>query len=116
MSKYAKLTTNLTGLTVARNPINTLGSLYGRSLRALAKMPADYPYRKHTEQIVSERAAMVKSATTIEELEKKINCGQIEEVIIQAENEVALARMLLETRAWEPLVNEPPANQWKWPM
>ena len=53
--------------------------------RALAKMPADYPYRKHTEQIVSERAAMVKSATTIEELEKKINCGQIEEVIIQVQ-------------------------------
>merc|ERR1712020_663805 len=95
MSKYAKLTTNL---------------------RALAKMPADYPYRKHTEQIVTERAAMVKAASTIEELEKKLDCGQIEEVIVQAENEVALARMLLETRAWEPLVNEPPPNQWKWPM
>jgi len=116
MSKYAKLTTNLTGLAVAKTPVNTLGSLYGRCLRALAKMPADYPYRKHTEQIVTERAAMVKAATTIEDLEKKLDCGQVEEVIIQAENEVALARMLLETRAWEPLVNEPPANQWKWPM
>ena len=35
---------------------------------------------------------------------------------LQAENEVALARLMLETRAWEPLVNEAPPNQWKWPM
>ena len=83
MSKYAKLTTNLAGMAVARTPVNTLGSLYGKCLRALAKMPADYPYRNHTEQIVTERAAMLKSAASIEEFEKKLDCGQIEEVIIQ---------------------------------
>ena len=83
MSKYAKLTTNLAGMAVARTPVNTLGSLYGKCLRALAKMPSDYPYRNHTEQIITERVAMVKSASSVEELEKKLDCGQIEEVIIQ---------------------------------
>ena len=46
-------------------------------------MPADYPYRKHTEQIVTERAAMLKATENIAEIEKKLDCGQIEEVIIQ---------------------------------
>ena len=41
---------------------------------------------------------MVKSTQDIKELEKKINCGQIEEVMVQAENELSLARMILETR------------------
>ncbi len=54
--------------------------------------------------------------TDTRELETKINCGQIEEVIIQAENELELARKILEVKAWEPLVEEPKPTQWKWPM
>lgn len=50
------------------------------------------------------------------ELEKKIGCGQIEEVILQAENELRLARNMLEWKAWEPLKAPAPQNQWKWPM
>jgi len=129
-----KLSTNLTRLEVARNPVHSLGVLYSKTLRALAKMPADYPYRKYTEevspfsthplvqssrplsQIIQERASMVKATADLQELEAKINCGQIEEVIIQAENELDLSRKLLEVKAWEPLIEEPKANQWKWPI
>ena len=63
-----------------------------------------------------ERAALVKNEANIGELEKKINSGQIEEVIIQAENELKLSRKILEWKSWEPLVAEAPANQWKWPI
>jgi NADH dehydrogenase (ubiquinone) 1 alpha subcomplex subunit 5 len=76
----------------------------------------DFFFRKHTEQIVTARAALVKSLVNVAELETKINGGQIEEVIIQAENELNLSRKVLEWKSWEPLIAEAPANQWKWPI
>lgn len=59
---------------------------------------------------------MVKSEPNVEKLETKINGGQVEELILQAERELNLARRMVEWRAWEPLVKEAPPNQWKWPI
>ncbi|XP_023341363.1 NADH dehydrogenase [ubiquinone] 1 alpha subcomplex subunit 5 [Eurytemora carolleeae] len=112
----AKAFTGLTGLKVAVNPTHTLGVLYSKTLRALAKMPAEYPYRKQTETLVVQRADIIKNTPTIMEAEQKIGMGQIEEVIIQAENELVLARNILEWRAWEPLAEKAPKDQWKWPL
>lgn len=111
-----KFSTNLTRLAVEKQPHVKLALVYGKNLRALAKMPSDYPYRKHTESIIMARAALVKNESNVAELEKKINCGQIEEVIIQAENELSLSRKILEWKSWEPLMAKPPVNQWKWPL
>ncbi|XP_006897495.1 PREDICTED: NADH dehydrogenase [ubiquinone] 1 alpha subcomplex subunit 5-like [Elephantulus edwardii] len=49
----------------------------------------------------------------VKKLEQQLQGGQIEEVIFQAESELSLARKMIQ---WEPLVEEPPANQWKWPI
>ncbi|XP_054255398.1 NADH dehydrogenase [ubiquinone] 1 alpha subcomplex subunit 5 isoform X3 [Indicator indicator] len=54
--------------------------------------------------------------TDVQKLEDKLNSGQIEEVIVQAENELSLARKMIQWKPWEPLVEEPPSDQWKWPM
>ncbi|XP_045624914.1 NADH dehydrogenase [ubiquinone] 1 alpha subcomplex subunit 5 [Procambarus clarkii] len=111
-----KVSTALTGLPVARNPHHTLGVLYGKIMRCLQKMPHDAAYRKYTEQIIGERSALVKTEADVSKLEKAISCGQIEEVIQQAENELTLARKMLDWKPWEPLVQEPLPGQWKWPI
>merc|ERR1711973_570425 len=116
MASYSKVITGLTGMNVAKNPTHTLGVLYSKNLRALAKMPLDYPYRKNTESLINERVSILKQSNTIEEAEKKIGMGQIEEVIIQAENELVLSRSILEWKSWEPLAEQAPVNQWKWPL
>merc|ERR1711862_703343 len=99
----SKISTNLTRLAVSKNAHTKLALIYSKNLRVLAKMPSDYAYRKHTESLVMERAAFVKNEPIVADLEAKINGGQIEEVIIQAENELNLSRKILEWKSWEPL-------------
>ncbi|KAJ8973336.1 hypothetical protein NQ317_004648 [Molorchus minor] len=110
-----KATTGLTGLAVAKNPHHSLGVLYSKILRTLQKMPESAAYRKHTEEIIKERSQMLKANACIETVEKQIGCGQIEEVIVQAENELILARKMLNWKPWEPLLKQSPPNQWSWP-
>lgn len=49
------------------------------------------------------------------EIERKLAGGQIAEILIQANNELSLAKSLLNLKPWEPLVAPAPKNQWKWP-
>lgn len=115
MSGVTKLTTGLTGLKVAKNPHHTLGVLYGKIMRTLNKMPEDAAYRRYTSAIISERVGILNSSNDVEQVECKIGAGQIEEVIVQAENELVLARKMLTWKPWEPLIKEAPATQWQWP-
>uniref|UniRef100_A0A2K6SRA5 NADH dehydrogenase [ubiquinone] 1 alpha subcomplex subunit 5 n=1 Tax=Saimiri boliviensis boliviensis TaxID=39432 RepID=A0A2K6SRA5_SAIBB len=52
----------------------------------------------------------------VQKLEDQLQGGQLEEVILQAERELSLARKMVQWKTWEPLVEEPPADQWKWPI
>ncbi|XP_037036352.1 NADH dehydrogenase [ubiquinone] 1 alpha subcomplex subunit 5 [Bradysia coprophila] len=115
MAEFIKATTGLTRLVVSKNPHHTLTSLYGKTLRALAKMPPTAAYRIHTEKIITERARIVANNQNVGDVENKINCGQIEEVIVQAENELLLARKMLGWKPWEPLATAAPPQQWDWP-
>lgn len=51
-------------MAVAPNAHHTLGALYGKILRTLKKMPEDAAYRKYTEEIVRERAAVLTQVTS----------------------------------------------------
>lgn len=53
--------------------------------------------------------------TDVFEIEKKIGCGQVEELIVQAENELVLSRKFLSWKPWEPLQRQAPPRQWDWP-
>lgn len=115
-SRVLKESTRLTGLAVSKNPHLSLTILYEKLLKTLNKMPDNAAYKQHTKQLVESRFNLVKTIQDPVELEKKIDCGQIEEVIKQAEYELMLSRKMLEWKPWESLVAEPPKNQWKWPM
>uniref|UniRef100_A0A3B3QDY7 NADH dehydrogenase [ubiquinone] 1 alpha subcomplex subunit 5 n=1 Tax=Paramormyrops kingsleyae TaxID=1676925 RepID=A0A3B3QDY7_9TELE len=116
MAGLLKKTTGLVGLAVSQNSHERLRILYTKILGSLQTMPQDAAYRRYTEPIINERFNHVKMEPDVEKLEKKINCGQIEEVILQAESELTLSRKMTEWKPWEPLIEEPPANQWKWPI
>ncbi|XP_039366600.1 NADH dehydrogenase [ubiquinone] 1 alpha subcomplex subunit 5 [Mauremys reevesii] len=116
MAGALKKTTGLVGLAVSETPHEHLRILYTKILTALQKIPKDAAYRKYTEQIVNERLNMVKTEPNVQKLEDKMKSGQIEEVIIQAESELFLARKMAQWKPWEPLVEEPPTDQWRWPI
>lgn len=89
---------------------------YRATLKYLGEMPESATYRQATETLTKKRLQLVTSEPDVSQLEQKIGCGQIEEVIWQAKEELDLAKNMLRWRAWEPLVEQPPKNQWKWPI
>jgi NADH dehydrogenase (ubiquinone) 1 alpha subcomplex subunit 5 len=112
----SKITTNLTGLAVQTNPHHMLSVLYGKILDITNKIPDSAKYKQHTKALVQDRLNMVQTIKDVPTLEAKINSGQIEEVIKEAEYELKLAKTLLQTKPWEPLIGEAPVDQWKWPI
>ncbi|XP_060052485.1 NADH dehydrogenase [ubiquinone] 1 alpha subcomplex subunit 5 isoform X2 [Erinaceus europaeus] len=110
------MTTGLVGLAVCDTPHERLKILYAKILDVLDQIPKNAAYRKYTEQITNEKLSMVKAEPNVKKLEEQLQSGQIEEVIVQAENELSLARKMVQWKPWEPLVDEPPTNQWKWPI
>ncbi|XP_040115488.1 NADH dehydrogenase [ubiquinone] 1 alpha subcomplex subunit 5 [Moschus berezovskii] len=116
MAGLLKKTTGLVGLAVCETPHERLKILYTKILDVLGHIPKNAAYRKYTEQITNEKLSMVKAEPDVKKLEEQLQGGQIEEVILQAENELSLARKMIQWKPWEPLVEEPPASQWKWPI
>jgi NADH dehydrogenase (ubiquinone) 1 alpha subcomplex subunit 5 len=57
----------------------------------------------------------VLQTANVKSIEDKIGCGQIEELILQAKNEMRLAEKMIEWKPWEKLMQEAPSNQWTWP-
>ncbi|KYM96539.1 NADH dehydrogenase [ubiquinone] 1 alpha subcomplex subunit 5, partial [Cyphomyrmex costatus] len=107
--------TYLTGLAVCKYPHQDLIPLYKRILNELQKFPKDYIYRKETEEVVKARLSIMQENENIQVAEDKINSGQVEELIIQARNELSLTQKMLHWKPWEKLTQEAPPNQWTWP-
>ena len=112
-----KVSTGLTGLPVHPDGATALRMLYGKILRVLDRMPEEAAYRQYTASIIGERLEIVQThGDDLGTLEAKINCGQVEELIQQAEQELFLARKMEKWQPWEPLIEEAPPSQWKWPL
>ncbi|KAI9318369.1 ETC complex I subunit conserved region-domain-containing protein [Dichotomocladium elegans] len=109
-----KATTGLTGIPVHPNPRPHLIQTYNKTLTALSRLPATAVYRQATEALTQQRLSVVEGTENIAEIEQSIGNGQIEELIIQAEEELKLVAKMEEWKAWEPLQVPVPKGQWQY--
>ncbi|UZJ52706.1 hypothetical protein CBS101457_002026 [Exobasidium rhododendri] len=127
----AKATTELTGLAVHPAPVQALSETYNKTLSFLQSLPSESVYRQATQALTESRLAALKKVesfqqdamnsgdkekveSVIQQLELEIDAGQIEEVVIQANDELKLAAKMLEWKSHEPLEHPPAPHQWSY--
>ncbi|KAK9458231.1 ETC complex I subunit conserved region-domain-containing protein, partial [Dipodascopsis uninucleata] len=106
--------TGLTGIYTYPDAIPRLRRLYYETLELLKDFPEDSVYKKSVEGLTTFRKSIVDEVEDIQEAEKKIGGGLIEEILIQAGEEYRLAEKMLEWKPWEPLQEQPPEGTWEY--
>eukprot|EP00581_Thalassiosira_minuscula_P006623 CAMPEP_0183704192 /NCGR_PEP_ID=MMETSP0737-20130205/1612_1 /TAXON_ID=385413 /ORGANISM="Thalassiosira miniscula, Strain CCMP1093" /LENGTH=192 /DNA_ID=CAMNT_0025931017 /DNA_START=24 /DNA_END=602 /DNA_ORIENTATION=+ len=99
-----KTSTGLVGLEVDHDAVPKMITKYQALLDKLAAsdMPPDAQYRINVEKIARFRiAAAQNNLDDPEKVEELCNCGQVEELVIQADNEMIVMDMYLRNRWWE---------------
>ena len=105
--------TGLAGIHQHPDPRPALISLYKLTLTAMEKgFPKESIYRQSVEALTKNRLAIVEAEEITENIEKKIGGGLIEEIIIQADEELMLAKELSGLKVWEELEEKPLEDQW----
>lgn len=105
--------TGLAGLYQHPNPRPALISLYNYTLNYLQKnFPEHSVYRQSVEAMTKSRLKIVEENEIKEVIENKIGGGLIEEIVVQANDELALAKDLSSLKAWEELEEKPLDDQW----
>ncbi|KAG7807088.1 hypothetical protein KL921_004512 [Ogataea angusta] len=105
--------TGLTGIHQHPNPRPVLIKLYNSTLTKLKeKFPEESVYRKSVESLTKSRLAIVEANDVVEQIEQKIGCGLVEELIIQANEEYELLHKMAEWRVWDELEEKPLPDQW----
>lgn len=107
-------TTGIFGLAVHPDPRPALISLYSRTLEAAKALPESASYSQAVKAVAQHRLQVVQSTTNAAEIEAKIGAGQVEELIVQAEDELKLMEKMKEWRAWEPIEVPEPPKQVSW--
>ncbi|XP_021557687.1 NADH dehydrogenase [ubiquinone] 1 alpha subcomplex subunit 5-like [Neomonachus schauinslandi] len=90
--------------------------LYTKTLDVLEQIPKNAAYGSYAKQIANEKRSLVKVEPDVKKLEDQgrldqLQGGQLAEGILEAANEVSLARKMIHWKPREPLVEEPPVNQ-----
>ncbi|ODQ52404.1 hypothetical protein SAICODRAFT_30828 [Saitoella complicata NRRL Y-17804] len=107
-------TTGITGLAAVAKPRPVLLEHYKNTLAALSELPSHAVYRQATEALTKHRQSIVEATESADEIEQKIGAGLIEEVILQAETELSLAKKMKEWKPWEALEEPAPKGQWEY--
>ncbi|CAO3686751.1 unnamed protein product [Rhizopus stolonifer] len=112
---FVQPSTGITGVRVHPSPRPHLIQTYNQTLEALSRLPTTAVYRQAAEAFTQQRLSIVESTENVDEIESKIDVGQIEEIILQAEDELKLVAKMEEWKSWEALETPIPEGQWKYP-
>ncbi|XP_013686838.1 probable NADH dehydrogenase [ubiquinone] 1 alpha subcomplex subunit 5, mitochondrial [Brassica napus] len=94
-----KQTTGIVGLDVVPNARAVLIDLYSKTLKEIQAVPEDEGYRKAVESFTRHRLNVCKEEEDWEAIEKRLGCGQVEELIEEAQDELTLIAKMIE---WDP--------------
>lgn len=115
-----KQSTNITGLAIQSSPLSDLTSTYNKTLSILTSLPEESVYRQATQALIQHRNSVVeqfnlpsttstpsldnndflnKHEEAISRVEQELDAGQIEEVLVQAKDELELATKMID---WQP--------------
>merc|ERR1711871_427165 len=95
-----KATTNLVGLEVQKDAPKVLTELYAKTLEDVKALPADAEYRVNVEKITNYRLKVVQEKELIDDIESVMGL-QVEEMIVEAEDELKLIPQMLDWKPWE---------------
>ncbi|MBA0685299.1 hypothetical protein Goari_012968 [Gossypium aridum] len=85
-----KETTGIVGLDVVPNAREVLIGLYNKTLKEIQAVPEDEGYRKAVESFTRHRLKVCQEEEDWEMIEKRLVCGQVEELIEEARDELTL--------------------------
>jgi NADH dehydrogenase (ubiquinone) 1 alpha subcomplex subunit 5 len=85
-----KETTGIVGLDVVPNAREVLIGLYTKTLKEIQAVPEDEGYRKAVESFTTQRLKVCHEEQDWEDIEKRLGCGQVEELIEEARDELTL--------------------------
>nr|XP_051715420.1 NADH dehydrogenase [ubiquinone] 1 alpha subcomplex subunit 5-like [Oryctolagus cuniculus] len=108
------MNTGPVGLAVCDRPHERLRRLDTKLRDGLEQTRRSAAYRKYTEQVTSQKLSVVKVESGIKKLQDQLWDGQIEELILQAEEDLSLARQMMQWQQGELRAQDPPANLRKW--
>ena len=94
-----KQTTGIVGLEVVPNAREVLINLYNKTLKEIQAVPEDEGYRKAVESFTRHRLQVCQEEEDWEVIEKRLQCGQVEELIEEAQDELKLISKMIE---WDP--------------
>lgn len=95
-----KATTGIVGLPVDPNARSKLLALYRETLSLAPALQAGL--KDSVLQIATYRLSVAERTTVAEEIEEEIDCGQIEELVEQAEDELGMVKAVIEMQQRQP--------------
>lgn len=102
MMARVKETTGIVGLEVVPNARDVLIGLYNKTLNEIQRVPEDEGYRKAVESFTRHRLKVCQEEEDWEVIEKRLGCGQVEELIEEAQDELKLIDKMIGTNSLSP--------------